>query len=534
MSSGLQLKNTFISFPYINSDNTSNNLVNRLLVDIEEEKSSCITVSLKYAYREYYPEYSQYLKQQKMNILYNDIYNYCDTIIRTSIQYKYRIGEFGYLNNGDTLERSFIQITDISKIKKELFFLHSDIYLYQYRHYDITSTTTKLLQDSTLPNSGKNNWLKPSEFIVIQNCVEAVNKVTELLNWKICREDYLTKTLEQKKKYKTFIGIESKDDVITTTTDFYNSMSGYTSTDSDSIRNNSFCNLSNYSIINITHSPSENTLNSHNKLPLPTILENHGYIKDKDFTQTLKGEIFIAVNINNINIEQPVAIKQMCNQNIIISEKKMDLVRETLILRNLKTRNSLVRDSIVNYIDLFQCKSNFYVVMELNFSVTLKEFVLQSLEYIKKGQLQLKHYRETIKYLLWRIITAVHWLHTDTKMNCSDLDLCPENIMLSHAEFIRNKNNNNLLEINLQIEMKLIDVGVREIVEIGAKEELKKFEYMYNIKYLSENNQYILPNNNILLDDPQTYDIWAYGMVVYFCFLGKFPYKKIPNTDDIA
>ncbi len=44
----------------------------------------------------------------------------------------------------------------------------------------------------------------------------------------------------------------------------------------------------------------------------------------------------------------------------------MDLIRESLILRYLKIRNSFVRDSIVNYIDAFQTKQDFYIVMELD------------------------------------------------------------------------------------------------------------------------------------------------------------------------
>eukprot|EP01084_Bolivina_argentea_P205143 350514_1 len=147
---------------------------------------------------------------------------------------------------------------------------------------------------------------------------------------------------------------------------------------------------------------------------LTTILDNHGYSKDKDFTQTLQGEIFIAVN--NYNIKEPVAIKKMYNQNIIISEEKMKLVRKALMQRNLQRRNSLVSDSIVNYIDLFQWRSDFYLVAELNFSVTLKEFILQSHEYIRQKRLKIKKYRRTIKYLLWRLILIIHYLRTDTNM----------------------------------------------------------------------------------------------------------------------
>ncbi len=75
--------------------------------------------------------------------------------------------------------------------------------------------------------------------------------------------------------------------------------------------------------------------------------------------------IFIGINHNKyedqygnleISMDELVAIKK----RFIIS----DLIRESLRLRNLKITNSIVRDSIVNYVDLFQSKSDFYIGME--------------------------------------------------------------------------------------------------------------------------------------------------------------------------
>eukprot|EP01084_Bolivina_argentea_P317647 550773_1 len=194
-SLGLQLKDTFISFPYINSNKKSQNAIDQLSVDIKKPTSN-ITISLKDAYQEYYPQYDEYLKQQKTDTIYNEICNYFETQIKTPIKHKYKVGQFGYLNNDDTSERSFIMISEISDLKKDLFFLHCDAYLYKYTHYDITSTKPKLLKDNNLPN----NWMKENEFIIIEDCIESVSKVAKLLNWKICREDYLTKKLQKEKQ----------------------------------------------------------------------------------------------------------------------------------------------------------------------------------------------------------------------------------------------------------------------------------------------------------------------------------------------
>eukprot|EP01084_Bolivina_argentea_P134624 237420_1 len=191
----LELDGKTLSFPYINK-NIHTSPVNRLLVDVTES-SNFYTVSLKYIVSEYYPVYNKYLQQHTNTLLQKEIYNYYNTIIITEVEYKYKIGQFGYITNGNNLEESFVVITDISDLKHELFFLHNEIEKYKFHRYDITSPTPKEILSYTFTSS---EWIIESLFIPVAGTIEpneedALNHLIKLLNWKICREDYLLKKM---------------------------------------------------------------------------------------------------------------------------------------------------------------------------------------------------------------------------------------------------------------------------------------------------------------------------------------------------
>eukprot|EP01083_Nonionella_stella_P146057 458850_1 len=108
--------------------------------------------------------------------------------------------------NGHSLEKSFVIITEQLHAQKEIFFLHGQLKKYKYQHYDITSPTPKTLayNDYDLSSSASgnecksnSNWSTESLFTPIDGTMaptnDATNYIIELLNWKICREDYLLK-----------------------------------------------------------------------------------------------------------------------------------------------------------------------------------------------------------------------------------------------------------------------------------------------------------------------------------------------------
>eukprot|EP01084_Bolivina_argentea_P296100 509918_1 len=108
------------------------------------------------------------------------------------VENKFKVGQFGYLCNVDNLEESFVMISCVLPSPEE------EEEKYRYKHYDVTSPVPQTLKHNTETNENSNMQLIGiSEFTPIEgtiNSARTVNKkFLQLLNWKICRENYLLK-----------------------------------------------------------------------------------------------------------------------------------------------------------------------------------------------------------------------------------------------------------------------------------------------------------------------------------------------------
>ena len=67
-------------------------------------------------------------------------------------------------------------------------------------------------------------------------------------------------------------------------------------------------------------------------------------------------------------------------------------------------------------------------------------------------------------------------------------------------------------------------IGVAELFDISLNDKLLKC----NKQYLSfQNEQYLLPNiceNDYY--DARSADMWSFGMVIHYCFIGEYPYQR--------
>ncbi len=114
------------------------------------------------------------------------------------------------------------------------------------------------------------------------------------------------------------------------------------------------------------------------------------YIRDKTLWNTLKGELFVAENKNNKFNGEPVCIKKMAmdinrfKMNILDIRDDINyndifiadsIIKESLLLRHLKTKNKLFENSIVKYIDFFRNDQYCYPVIKMDFSLNVIYFV---------------------------------------------------------------------------------------------------------------------------------------------------------------
>ena len=93
-----------------------------------------------------------------------------------------------------------------------------------------------------------------------------------------------------------------------------------------------------------------------------------------------------------------------------------DVVEEGRILKHLTVDHHLNDGHIVNYIDFFQSKSDYYLVTEhVDGNCTLRDFIEAARNHIDDGRLEINDYIKVIRYLFWQLFATIHWLHQDIK-----------------------------------------------------------------------------------------------------------------------
>eukprot|EP01084_Bolivina_argentea_P104792 187621_1 len=149
---------------------------------------------------------------------------------------------------------------------------------------------------------------------------------------------------------------------------------------------------------------------------------------------------------------------------------------------------------------------------------------------LKKKKISARRYRKSITQIIEQLSMALDSLHNFYK--CTHLDICPENIVLINAEFFENSDGS--ITINPNIIPKLIDFGNSKKYENNDK------IFECNKQFLSlENEQYLCPEmtqTDMEVDnyyyDAKACDMWAFGMTVYYCYIGQYPFEIMEITKD--
>ena len=156
------------------------------------------------------------------------------------------------------------------------------------------------------------------------------------------------------------------------------------------------------------------------------IFAEHGYTKVDKICNTLQGELIKAKTFpSSINFKY-VAIKKICkkltydkiayeydqqsNSNIHFCVEE-DIRKESLILKHLTLDNQSTFNYIVQFIEFFESKCYFYMVMEYVEGLSLKEFIKKAHQYIFEGKLRLVTYQKVIKFIMWQLIATFQSLH---------------------------------------------------------------------------------------------------------------------------
>eukprot|EP01084_Bolivina_argentea_P312939 541832_1 len=149
-------------------------------------------------------------------------------------------------------------------------------------------------------------------------------------------------------------------------------------------------------------------------------LAEHGYTKVHKLSNTLQGDLWKAEDINTGKyvaikrtekslLKQGIAIDPEDNMSICVSE---NIIKEAIILKHLTVDNHCIGNHIVEYIEMFESDTDYYLVMEyIQSEMNLKQFIAKANEYKNDNKLKLKHYQKIMKYLYWQLIVTINWMH---------------------------------------------------------------------------------------------------------------------------
>eukprot|EP01084_Bolivina_argentea_P051060 93927_1 len=245
--------------------------------------------------------------------------------------------------------------------------------------------------------------------------------------------------------------------------------------------------------------------------------------------ESLKAEVTKS-SLPSINRGTFVAIKKtdkcLIQKGITIQDDMTYLidknaVKEAIILQQLTLlshNNNIIGSHIIKFVDLFESETHLYLVTEyIENGITLKQFIKESHELIRKKKLLWKDYSKIVKYIMWQLISVIRYLHKDVL--CCHLDVCLDNIILENAQFIKES-----YKINNEIQIKLVEFGFAELCSLANGDENKTKKAFEFVKHrLNIDNEYLVSPEIYKEEiyDCRKADIWSFAMIFYQCMIGK-------------
>eukprot|EP01084_Bolivina_argentea_P291019 500082_1 len=111
------------------------------------------------------------------------------------------------------------------------------------------------------------------------------------------------------------------------------------------------------------------------------LLKKHGYIKKETIGSASQGEIFLASKGKDLDlvvikkIAKDLYEKKECIEDVFTFITDTNIVKETLILKNIAQKSNPNNKFIIQYLDSFESDDDYYLVTEyIEESITLQDF----------------------------------------------------------------------------------------------------------------------------------------------------------------
>eukprot|EP01084_Bolivina_argentea_P274192 467290_1 len=272
------------------------------------------------------------------------------------------------------------------------------------------------------------------------------------------------------------------------------------------------------------------------------ILYKFGYKVLNTISDTTHGTLYhgkmikISNNIKNINsnslklesqktlivrglISNEVTIKKVLKDKINVIIDGKNIVKEAQLLYYLTVQNKPYTDNICSFIEFIETETDYYLIEEYAGSMTLSEFTSIAHDYIKQKRLKIKDWKTVVKYIFWKLMVHMFWMHND--MNVAHLNLNMDNIMVQNVNFMEQKENGYVTINTNKLNVKICDFGYSEVfsfdVDINSRFQCVKSKLTKKYKSPKELAAEIF--------DARKADSYSLGIILFVMFTGVLPFE---------
>ena len=180
------------------------------------------------------------------------------------------------------------------------------------------------------------------------------------------------------------------------------------------------------------------------------ILADNGYQEVRKISNTLQGEITeclitdpykrakagldrVAIKRTSKKLYRSSEAQQEDGFTVIVEE---NIIKESMILKYLTKDNHPNGGYIAKFVDFFESKTDYYLVMEYVGCKNLAQFVKQAHIYIKRKKLKLSAYKKVVKFIFWQISNIIHWMHKDMRSVHLGLFYFQQKYLFTKSEYL--------------------------------------------------------------------------------------------------
>eukprot|EP00485_Elphidium_margaritaceum_P020236 CAMPEP_0202725994 /NCGR_PEP_ID=MMETSP1385-20130828/184383_1 /ASSEMBLY_ACC=CAM_ASM_000861 /TAXON_ID=933848 /ORGANISM="Elphidium margaritaceum" /LENGTH=348 /DNA_ID=CAMNT_0049392203 /DNA_START=18 /DNA_END=1064 /DNA_ORIENTATION=+ len=292
--------------------------------------------------------------------------------------------------------------------------------------------------------------------------------------------------------------------------------------------------MSTRNYVNTTTTQQSSTPRSETK-PILAVFKKCGYCHAKPLSASLQGSVWsvegpkgnpLVVKVTNKKLDQ----ESMANINGVRYSVREDIKKEAKILRHLtaaengKISTRSGSQGIVQFVDFFQSKTDFYLVME-NGGSSLFDFVIQAHQLIACDKLDVSEWHKCVKVIYKQLLDALQYMHSEGIVH---YDISLENMVISDVGVIEDDVTKKISFVTESIAVKLIDFGLADVcsVDKAGLIDCMSTKFVGKEVYKSPEVQRKRQAFNAMAND-----VFCSGVCLYMMVMGSSPWRKAISSD---